>query len=147
MDKMIGAIDKLIERLDVFLSKILGIPSAADEAANGMNDAFGRVQGPNFGGAVEDPFAGAPSFASGTGGFRDFGTGTAAILHGSEAVVTEGQWRALAGPSVTFNIQALDPRGVREVIEQQIAPYLADVYSGNFSGLRSRTRVALGVTG
>jgi len=147
MDKMIGAIDKLIERLDVFLSKILGIPSAADDAANGMNDAFGRVQGPNFGGAVEDPFAGAPSFASGTGGFRDFGTGTAAILHGSEAVVTEGQWRALAGPSVTFNIQALDPRGVREVIEQQIAPYLADVYSGNFSGLRSRTRVALGVTG
>jgi hypothetical protein len=53
----------------------------------------------------------------------------------------------MSRPSLTFNISSLDPRGVREVVEQEIAPYLADVYSGNMGGLRSRTRVALGVTG
>ena len=139
--------------LDVLkaIATVLGadIPAgfaAASQAAAGFGQAVSGIPGEVVAtGALADPTM--PSYASGSNGLRNFGGGTLAMLHGNEAVLTDEQLGAMAKPSLTFNITSLDPRGVREVIEQEIAPYLAEVYSGNMGGLRSRTRTALGVAG
>jgi TP901 family phage tail tape measure protein len=44
-----------------------------------------------------------PAFASGSGGFRNFGTGTLAMLHGTEAVVRPEDM-AGAGPRITVSL-------------------------------------------
>lgn len=58
-------------------------------------------------GTLEEIEDGVPSFAFGSGGIRDFGSGgTLAMLHNREAVVTEPQWAALAGGGgdITVNV-------------------------------------------
>lgn len=79
------------------------LPQAAETGAAGIQDAIDGITGKDVTVQVHsafDPnapdvggFTGqvAEGFASGSGGFRNFGTGTRAILHGVEAVVTPEQ--------------------------------------------------------
>jgi hypothetical protein len=152
-DQMLTAIKNLLERLGQLVDYLVGpLVQAAGTAAGGIQNAFDQVRPPKYGTVYPDDLGGTfetvPSYARGSGGLRDFGSGTLAMLHGTEAVLTDDQLRGLtAGPSVSITIQALDPRGVREVIEQEVAPFLTELYQGNYRGLRSKTRTALGVAG
>ena len=49
--------------------------------------------------------AGVPSFQHGSGGVRDVGSGTLAMLHGREAVVPAGGSGAAAGMTIVVNIR------------------------------------------
>lgn len=80
-------IDRLIGKLDEFISKLLGI----DGKTVGVNVRANYIKSndPNDSGDG----SGIPGFAGGSRGLRDFGAGTLVELHGREAVLTEDQYR------------------------------------------------------
>ena len=94
--KLRDTLDKVVEALSRML------PNAAAEGARGVQDAFDRNR-PTFRYDIEANGDGSgtrvagdtPGFASGSGGIRNFGTGTLAMLHGREGVFTEAQIAAL----------------------------------------------------
>lgn len=94
--RMADGLDRLNTVLEAFARHLgVDIPDAAQRGARGIEDAFGGVRIPpvqvgyeyvNVGGGIPPPDDRATqSFA--TGGFRDFGAGTLAMLHGREAII------------------------------------------------------------
>ena len=140
--------DVMQQVLDVLkaIAKVLGadIPGAAQQAA----DAIGKIRPPDWQPPPESRPR-PPEYQTGSGGVRDFGGGTLAMLHGREAVMTEAQLRNLLttsrGPSVTITINALDTQSVKTAVEREVIPALIDIYRGNVRGSRTATRDALGV--
>jgi len=108
--QMIDALNKLISRFDVFLKQLgVELPAEAKKGAKGANDAIDSIHTPGHGGGGdgnEDGKGGGPSYQHGSGGLRDFGAGTYAILHGREAVLTETQWRRATAGGVTVQVDA-----------------------------------------
>jgi len=93
-DKMVAGIDTLNENFKTFLEYIGAIPKTAADAARGIQSEFDKVhiQIP-----VEYKVDGpdVPGFAGGSGGVRNFGSGTLAVLHGEEGVFTKNQINAI----------------------------------------------------
>jgi hypothetical protein len=89
--------------------------SKAEATRNEIQNVFNRgVELPvnyvikNSPGGVPD----VPEFATGSNGLRDFGSGTLAMLHNREAVLTEGQYNALrSGGGGDIHVHVAPPVG------------------------------------
>lgn len=127
--------------LDVLkeIAKALGatIPDAAKTAGRAFERELGGLDVPT----IKVPYEfvqegaglptgiggeGAEGFATGSGGLRNFGTGTPAILHGQEAVLTKAQYQALlqrdtGGQAAPQTIQVvLDGQVLTQVVARKL---------------------------
>lgn len=90
------SVDRLIQRFDAFIDKLFGVADAVDKIPDQKTIGIDfDVTPPKMPTIVDGDsgfrFPAAESFARGSFGFRDFGAGTPAILHGVEAVVPANQ--------------------------------------------------------
>lgn len=122
-DPMVTALQELITLLRERL------PQAAADSAAGIKDAFARnppvirprIDMPDMpdlpgGGSRPQP----PEFARGTGGqYLNFGSGTLAMLHGRERVMTEAEGKSAASITIVTKTY-LDGRQVAE----SVVPYI-----------------------
>jgi hypothetical protein len=97
---LLEGLERLVEKMDELVYRLTHIPDVDF-------DIRGHLQVPQLpGGEI-------PGFQHGSGGLRDFGAGTLAMLHGREAVIPEGQLNDVSGGrslvlNVTFNNAMLD---------------------------------------
>lgn len=89
-EKMLTALDRLIEKLDTFITRLGQVPGLPTGPATGPAPGTGTPGGGNGGSGGDYD-----GFAIGSGGVRDFGRETMVRLHGREAVLTEAQYETL----------------------------------------------------
>jgi hypothetical protein len=140
-----------VEKLAEVISRSLG------NAIDTTSDKLGRIPKKvpveihyTETGDVPEPHGGkVPGYATGTGGFVDFGSGTLAMLHGREAVIPESAVRNTAGGggggglggSVTVTINAQGAFFDTPGDLQRLADKVNDALTAKY-GLTNRNRAA-----
>lgn len=148
------------------LAKFLGIelPKAAEEGVDGINDELKKIVIPDFDpkidiGRVPDfSQPDVPQFKTGSEGVQDFGSGTLAMLHGREAVITESDLRRNATASFQgaapitinneFHIDGVFSEGdLVQTIQRRFIPIFNRSIEDNVNSARTNLQdVLLGVT-
>lgn len=72
------------------------------------------------------------------GALASLGLTRASAAHAPEPAALA--FAGMPAPVFTINIQALEPSGLKRVVEQEIAPLLVSIYRRNVNGLRTDTR-------
>lgn len=137
LNDKIGAV---MDKLAAFIDRILDVPDALNRIPRNVDVDF------NFRSRHEgEGYEQAPGFASGSGGIRDFGAGTLAVLHGRERVQTEAQMLAEQasgrGGGVTVHIDARGALVGDYASQMQLARVVGDAVMSRL-GLRGRLNVA-----
>jgi hypothetical protein len=119
----------LVSEVDKIIAKIDELIQALTTGLVGAFESVGRVRLPTvkipyeFEATNELPEGGrpTPSFASGSGGFRNFGAGTLAMLHGYEAVVPRGEAVTSGRPiELTLTLTSTTNLDGKEVARNQV---------------------------
>jgi hypothetical protein len=136
LNDKIGAV---MDKLAAFLDGINKVPDALARIPRNVDvDLNFRRRGDE--GYEVNP----PGFATGSGGIRDFGAGTLAVLHGRERVQTEAQMRAEQagrGGAVVVNVDARGALVGDYASQQQLADLMSRAVVSRL-GLQQRLSVA-----
>lgn len=143
------SLEKLTDEIQALIRALGGVPAAIDAIPKDV-DVNVNYHHQNFRDAMDDRMSEYPSydppesFARGSQGWRNFGSGTPAMLHGVEAVVRPGEMLpGLREPAQvpinhTWNvsISAVDGADVERVMSQKIIPAFKEAARKDTQGLR-----------
>jgi hypothetical protein len=143
MDRVAQAMDRVV----VAVEKLAGITHQSADEMERLARAAGSVGSPGSGNGTtgqggpdtnpNDP-SGYTGYASGTDGFKDFGSGTPVMLHGWEAVVPKGDAGAL-GASVNYApIYNIDVQGAGN--DAEIRRAINEALQNNYEQIAQRIR-------
>lgn len=152
-DKMLSAIDKLVERMGDFIDTILGVPKAVSQIPGSIeidaNVNYQARKGPIIDGAGPDAEV-VPAMAR--GGIVTRPTFALIGEAGPEAVVPLSRLAGAGGTAsspveINFTISAIDRAGVDDFIQREAIPAIVAATRGNVRKVRTQLRDALGVEG
>jgi hypothetical protein len=144
-DSSKGGADAVNAAVKKIEDRMKGLGGGASDSANEIEGSLGTIDVPDIeihyrfiadnslpGGSGEAPEPDdIPGFRTGTGGFRNFGRGTAVMLHGREEVRTEHQARNdMSGTTALFHMLRNEIAGMREDMVKQL-PYLTALQLSN----------------
>jgi hypothetical protein len=133
-DLLKGGFETLTKGINRLIETMGGVPLVVDDIADALNGLPSEIDigvnvnynDPGFqpnGGDYSQAWNG-PSYANGTNGFENFGSGTLAMLHGEEAIIPRSRMNSAGGGASVIHVH-LETDG-RE-FAHAVVPYMPEV--------------------